>query len=389
MIQLRKGADRRVRGGHLWIFSNEIEKPIVAELEPGSIHEVVDAGGEFVGMAYANSRSLIAARILSRKRRAIDEEFFESRIQDAMQRKWRIISNRDSDSYRVVFGEADLLPGLVVDKYDSCLVIQALTAGIDSLLEPILTVLLAGLEPEGVYLRNDASARELEGLPKEKRVLWGNVSETVTARLDGLKFLVDIVNGQKTGFYLDQDFNRSRLRQYLFSGARVLDLFSYTGAWGIRAAHEGAGEVTAVDSSRGALNLAEANADMNGVSGVFHTVRDSVLDFLKKCSDIFDVVVLDPPAFIKSRAHIKEGTKGYIDLNRRALLRLDSGGILVTCSCSHHMDEATFEEVLIAAARQSGRDLRILEKGGQGPDHPVLLSMPESRYLKMLVAQVV
>ena len=144
-----------------------------------------------------------------------------------------------------------------------------------------------------------------------------------------------------------------------------------------------------MDSSRGALNLAEANADMNGVSGVFHTVRDSVLDFLKKCSDIFDVVVLDPPAFIKSRAHIKEGTKGYIDLNRRALLRLDSGGILVTCSCSHHMDEATFEEVLIAAARQSGRDLRILEKGGQGPDHPVLLSMPESRYLKMLVAQVV
>ncbi|MEW6351935.1 MAG: class I SAM-dependent rRNA methyltransferase [Thermodesulfobacteriota bacterium] len=389
MIRIRKGADRRVRAGHLWIFSNEIEDPPVGDLQPGSIHEVTDGAGEFVGMAYANPRSLIAARVLSRKRRDIDEEFFRSRFEAALERKTRLAASLDSDSYRLIFGEGDLVPGLVVDKYRDVLVIQALTAGIDAKIELIVSELVSLLQPAGVFLRNDVSARELEGLPKEKRLAHGSVPETVQVRLRGMEFLVDIVNGQKTGFYLDQEFNRALMDRHVREGAKVLDLFSYTGAWGIRAAKAGAGEVVAVDSSRGALNLAEANAELNGVAGVFSTVREPVLEFLKKSQDTWDLIVLDPPAFIKSRALVKEGIKGYIDINRRALLRLGSGGILVTCSCSHHLDEGSFEELIASASRQSGRELRILEKGGQGPDHPALLAMPETRYLKLMAVQVV
>ncbi len=389
MIRIRKGADRRVRGGHLWIFSNEIEDPPVGDLEPGSVHEVTDGAGEFVGMAYANPRSLIAARVLSRKRRAIDGEFFRSRIEAALERKARLVCNRDSDSYRLIFGEGDLVPGLIVDKYRDVLVIQALTAGIDARIELIVSELVSILEPAGVFLRNDVSARELEGLPREKRLAYGAVPEEVQVRLRGMEFVVDPVNGQKTGFYLDQEFNRALMELHVPEGAHVLDLFSYSGAWGVGAAKAGAGEVVAVDSSRGALKLAEDNAELNGVAGVFTAVRESVLDFLKKSQETWDLIVLDPPAFIKSRSLVKEGIKGYIDINRRALLRLGSGGILVTCSCSHHLDEGSFEEVIASASRQSGRELRILAKRGQGPDHPALLAMPETRYLKLMAVQVV
>ncbi|MBI4962418.1 MAG: class I SAM-dependent rRNA methyltransferase [Desulfomonile tiedjei] len=385
MITLKKNADRRIRRGHLWVFSNEVGHPPVSELEAGSIHELRDAGGEFLGMVYANPASLICARILSRRRVEIDALFFRTKIESALELRKRIFPSRDS--YRVVFGEGDLLPGLIVDRYARYLAVQSLTAGIDGLMNEVLEALIEVLSPEGIYLRNDAPVRALEGLPLEKKLAHGSVPDMVTIASNGLKFLVDIPNGQKTGFYLDQESNRSLVRQYVFPGAHVLDLFCYTAAWGINAAASGADKVVALDSSRGALSLAVSNAALNGLDQNFYAIRESALEFLKKSRDTWDVIVLDPPAFIKSRSGFKEGQKGYIDINRRAMGKLNPGGVIITCSCSHHLTSQDFEELLLSASRQSGRDLRILEVRGQGPDHPILLSMPETRYLKVIAAQ--
>ncbi len=356
-------------------------------MEAGSIHEIQDAAGEFLGMVYANPASLITARILSHKKVEIDEAFLEQRIGAALERRQRLFPERDF--YRLIFGEADLLPGLIVDRYGAVLAVQSLTAGMDALLDKVLAVLVRYLGPEGIYLRNDSPSRVLEGLSQEKRIAYGSIPDTVIISSSGLKFLVDVADGQKTGFFLDQEANRPLMKQYVFSGAKVLDLFCYTGAWGLHAAAAGAAEVTGVDSSPGAIQLAESNAALNGMEGRFYAVRHNALEFLKRSHETWDVVILDPPAFIKSRSQIKEGQKGYIDFNRRALTKLNPGGILVTCSCSHHLDAQTFEETLAIAARQSGKELRILDIRGQGPDHPFLLSMPETRYLKVIVAQVV
>ena len=387
MITLKKNADRRVRRGHLWVFSNEIAKPAITEIEPGSVHELCDAAGEFIGTVYANPSSLIAARILSHKKIPIDTSFFRQRIEEALELRKGLCADREA--YRVVFSESDFVPGLVVDRYGPYLVVQSLTAGIDSHIEEIAEALQEVMAPEGMYLRNDAPFRSLEGLPEEKRTLRGSVPEEVTFTSAGLKMLVDIPNGQKTGFFLDQETNRLLVRSYVPEGARVLDLFCYTGAWGLHALAAGASEVVAVDTSRGALGVATATADLNGFADRFYPVRDSAVDFLKKNTSPWDAIVLDPPAFIKSRSLLKEGIKGYIDVNRRAIGRLRSGGMLITCSCSHHLSHQDFESLLHSAARQAGKELRILDVRGQGPDHPVLLAMPETRYLKVIVAHAV
>ncbi|MFH0826212.1 MAG: class I SAM-dependent rRNA methyltransferase [Pseudomonadota bacterium] len=386
MITMRKGADRRLRKGFLWVFSNEIAAPPVAELEPGSIHELRDSLGEFLGMAYANPSSLITARILSRRRTDIDESFIRSRIEQALELRGRLYPDRSH--YRLVYGEGDLIPGLVVDRYGDYLVVQSNTAGMDRLLDLVTAALTDLLTPLGIYLRNDSGMRSLEGLPQTKTLLSGSVPERVEISTDGVRSFVDIINGQKSGFFLDQEGNRALVRRYTPAGGRVLDLFCYTGAWGIHAAVAGAGEVTGVDSSVSALKLAEENAELNGVADRFLGRKDNVIDFLKKTKEQWDLAVLDPPAFIKGRAHIKEGTKGYIDVNRRTLTKIKHGGILITCSCSHHLSLDAFYEVLGSASLQSGKDLRILEIGSQGPDHPVPLTMPEMRYLKVIVAQV-
>jgi 23S rRNA (cytosine1962-C5)-methyltransferase len=387
MISLKKNHDRRIRRGHLWVFSNEIGDPPVSRLEPGTVHELRDASGEFLGMVYVNPNSLIAARILSRKRTQIDEAFLQQRIATALAFRKRLFPSKDS--FRLFFGESDLLPGLIVDKYGTVLVLQTLTAGVDALLDTILTVLIDELSPEGIYLRNDSPMRLLEGLQQEKRLAYGNIPEDLTIDSDGLRLLVDVLEGQKTGYFLDQEFNRRIMKDFTFPGAKVLDLFCYTGAWGLHAAAAGAEEVTAVDSSERALDLARSNAERNCMASRFRAVREPVIDFLKKTSEMWDVIILDPPAFVKGKAQLKEGTKGYIDANRRALTKLKPGGILITCSCSHHMDEESFENAILAASRQSGKDLRILAIRGQGPDHPYLLSMPETKYLKLIAAQAV
>jgi 23S rRNA (cytosine1962-C5)-methyltransferase len=387
MITLKKNADRRVRRGHLWVFSNEIGSPSVSEIEPGSLHELCDSAGEFIGTVYANPASLIAARILSRKKGNIDKSFFHQRIEAALDLRKLVCSGRDS--YRMVFSESDFLPGLIVDRYGAYLVVQSLTAGMDALLDQVADALMEIVAPGGIYLRNDSPFRTLEGLPSEKRTIRGSVPEEVTIVSEGLQMRVNVANGQKTGFFLDQESNRSLMRKYVPLDASVLDLFCYTGAWGIHAAASGASEVVAVDTSRGALALAAENAKLNGLEDKFHPVRESAVDFLKKNDVLWDAIVLDPPAFVKSRSSLKEGVKGYIDVNRRAVGRLRHGGMLVTCSCSHHLSYEDFESLLHSAARQAGRELRILDTRGQGPDHPILLAMPETRYLKVIVAQAV
>jgi 23S rRNA (cytosine1962-C5)-methyltransferase len=385
MITLKRNMDRRIVRGHLWVFSNEIADPPVSELEPGEIHELVDASGEPLGMVYANPSSLITARLLSRKKEKIDLSFLRRRLLSCLDLRKRLFP--EGDMYRLVFGESDLLPGLVVDRYGSVLAVQSLTAGMDRLLPEVVEILVEIFSPEGICLRNDAPIRSLEGLSLEKRIAYGAVPDKITIDSGGLRFPVDVPNGQKTGFYLDQERNRILMKYFVRPGDSVLDLFSYSGGWGIHAAAAGASDVTAVDSSRGALSLAETAAQINRVADRLRTVKESVLDFLKKTHDRWDVVVLDPPAFIKSRSALAEGRKGYIDLNRRALTKLNAGGLLVTCSCSHHLPPADFEEILLTASRQSGKPLRMLDIRGQGPDHPVLLSMPETRYLKVVIAQ--
>jgi 23S rRNA (cytosine1962-C5)-methyltransferase len=386
MITLRKNCDRRIRKGHLWVFSNEIATPPVSELEPGEIYELRDHKGEFLGMVYANPSSLITARILSRRRTPIDEAFIMERLGLALERRKRIFPDRRH--YRMVFGEADLLPGLVVDRYGSTIVTQSLTAGTDRLQEMIVNSLVELTTPECVFMRNDSPMRSLEGLPLEKKLAYGSLPDRISIDSHGVEFAVDVVDGQKTGFFLDQESNRDLMRKYVPQDGRVLDLFCYTGGWGLHAAAAGAAETVMVDSSQPALDLAALNATTNKLDDKVFFYRDSALEFLKRDRTVWDVVVLDPPAYIKSRAQAKEGLKGYIDINRRALNRLNTGGILVTCSCSHHLDQVTFEEALLSASRQSGRELRILEMRGQSPDHPFLLSMPETRYLKVIVAQV-
>jgi 23S rRNA (cytosine1962-C5)-methyltransferase len=386
VITLKKKSDRRIRQGHLWVFSNEIESPPVAALQPGSIHELCDSTGEFLGIVYANPGSLITARILSKRKIPIDTSFFRERIQMALAFRSRLSPKKDA--YRVVFGEADKLPGLIVDRYGDFLAVQSLTAGMDELLGHVLEALVDTISPQGIYLRNDSPYRLHEGLQTEKRLAYGDIPDLVPINSWGLEFLVDIRDGQKTGFFLDQEWNRTLIRQYLSPGAQVLDLFCYTGAWGIHALDAGATQVTAVDASRPAIDLALSNATLNKTADRFVPTREPVLDFLKKARNLWDFVVVDPPAFVKSRSRLKDGLKGYIDVNRRALTKMESGGILITCSCSHHLDLQTFEQAIFSASRQSGRELKLLDSRGQGPDHPVLISMPETRYLKVLVAQV-
>ncbi len=385
LIRLKKRADRRLREGHCWVFSNEIADPPVSELEAGALYTVSDWQGEFLGIGYANPRSLIACRVLSRKKAELDGDFFRCRINNAA--LWRKAVLGDATSYRMVFSESDGLPGLIVDRYGGHFVCQSFTAGMDRFIGLITEVLSSEFHPSSIYFRNDSPYRLLEGLPLEKQLVYGDISDAVIMNSSGLGLRVDIVEGQKTGAFLDQEWNRCVMNHYVPHGAHVLDLFSYTGAWALHALAAGAGAATAVDTSKSALKLAEENAERNNLAQSLTCVREPAVDFLKKQKKHWDVITLDPPAFVKSRRDIEEGTKAYIDINRRALTRLRPGGILVTCSCSQHIDMATFERIILSAGKQAGKSLRLLESRGQGPDHPVLMCMPETRYLKVLAVQ--
>lgn len=383
-VKLKKKEERRILRGHPWIFSNELER-LTGLFSPGEIVDVTDSTGRFIGRGYINPHSLIAIRILTRKQEEIDLAFFREKI--AAARSLRTMLGF-GEAFRAVFSEGDGLPGLIVDKYGDVLVVQSSTAGIDGQLDVILAVLETEYSPRAIVLRNDTASREIEGLSQESRVAFGSVEGPVEIEESGIKYRVDLLAGQKTGFFFDQRENRQAL-QKVAAGRRTLDCFCYVGAWSLNAARSGASEVTGVDSSVRAIELATENAALNGLpvrfkqADVFEELRS-----LEKQRERFGCIILDPPAFVKSRAKVREGLKGYKEINLRGMRLLEHGGILVTCSCSHHVDQDLFTEMLIDAAHSAGRQARLLEMRTQARDHPMLLAARETQYLKCAILMI-
>ncbi|BCR05739.1 SAM-dependent methyltransferase [Desulfuromonas versatilis] len=388
-LHLKPGHDRRVRGGHPWIFSNEIGR-LEGDPEPGAALEVFTHQGELVGTAYYNPQSLIAARLLSRRRESIDTaEFFLERFEKAL--AYRRSLYGELSALRLVFGEADGLPGLIVDRYNDVLSLQFLTLGMERRREAILQALDQLLEPSAVVARNDVAVRELEGLPQKIELLAGKLPDELVINEHGLRFRIDVTGGQKTGHFLDQKENHVAL-QGRVAGRRVLDMFCYSGSWSIHAARYGAREVTGVDVSAGAVALARQNAELNFQDKVCDFVQADAFDLLRdlqRDGERFGTIILDPPAFVKSRKKLQEAIRGYLTINRRGMELLEPGGFLFTCSCSYHMDRETFLDTLRKAAQQAGREMRLIEMRGQAYDHPVLLACPETEYLKCAILQVV
>jgi 23S rRNA (cytosine1962-C5)-methyltransferase len=384
-IRLKRGEERRLRSGHPWVFSNEIAETR-GEREAGAGAEVCDAGGAYLGTGYYNPHSLIAARILSRQREEIDTPlFFRKRFEEALAYRQAIYPGLTS--FRLVHGEGDFLPGLVVDKYGDYLSVQFLTYGMERRRELVVAALRDLFRPRGIVARNDVAVRGLEGLPESVEVLDGLPPDVVEMEEHGLRFRVDLLAGQKTGHFLDQKDNHLLLRG-LAPDKEVLDCFSYSGSWGVHAAFFGARRVTCVDVSSRAVALARENARLNEVEAVMEFEAVDAFERLRSLKGEgrrFDVIVMDPPAFVKSRKAIREAEKGYLTINRRAMELLRPGGYLITCSCSFHMGREAFREVLVRGAVQAGRTMRLIETRTQAPDHPILLAVPETEYLKCVI----
>ena len=380
-VKLKKKEDRRILRGHPWVFSNELDRS-PAECTPGEIVDVLDNTGRFIGRGTINPHSLIAVRLLTRKPEEINRDFFRKRIAAARSLRTRL---GFGDSFRAIFSEGDDLPGLIVDKYAGTLVVQSSTAGIDGMLNEILAALQEEYAPTAIVLRNDTASREIEGLARETRVVHGTVSGPVTFEESGIKYRVDVLEGQKTGFFFDQRENRLALKEYV-QGRRTLDCFCYVGAWALSAARFGAAEVIGLDSSEKAIALAAENAALNGLAAQFKKADVfEELRVLEKQRERFGCIILDPPAFVKSRAKVREALKGYKEINLRAMKLLEPDGVLVTCSCSHHIDQELFREMLIDAAYSAGRQAKLLEMRSQARDHPALLAARETQYLKCAI----
>lgn len=387
-VRIRRNEEKRILSGHPWVFANEIDE-VQGDRTPGSAAALYDHRGRFLGVGTFNPHSLIAFRLMSvREGDDIDSpSFYQERIAAAA--AFREALALDGTAVRLVYGESDRLPGLVVDRYGEYLSVQFLTAGIERRREAVLEALGGLFSPRGIVLRNDAAVRTLEGLERRVEIL-GTVPPLVEIMENGLSLVVDIPGGQKTGGFLDQRENHLLLKR-IAAGREVLDCFSYSGSWGIHAASFGAERVTCLDVSARALSLVHENARRNGFTGFVETEECDVFDRLRSLASEgrrFGLIVLDPPAFVKSRKSLKEGVKGYLTINRRAMELLEPGGYLVTCSCSHHVAREDFRGIIVEAARRAGRSARLVRFGGQSPDHPVLLSFPESDYLKCAVVQM-
>jgi len=385
-LVLRRGEDRRVRGGHPWIFSNEVaawEGPV----EDGGLVEVTDHRGAFLGRAYVNRHSLICARLLTRGRDEVDTAFFVKRLERA--KRLRDTVYPDEPAVRLVYGESDQLPGLVVDRYGDWLAVQVLTLGMERRLGELREALEQVFAPRGAVLVADSPLRLLEGLDQRREVWWGDVPERVPVEVGGFALEADLLHGQKTGLFLDQRENRRRAEARA-RGRSALDLFCYQGEWALHLARGGATGVVAVDSSEPALALARRNAERNGVADRIEFLRMDAHEALRafeREGRRFGLVVLDPPALVKSRRALAAGARAYREHNRLAMGLLEEDGILVTCSCSHHLDDDLFRQVLLEAARSAKRPMRILDWAGEAPDHPRLLAVPETHYLTCAVLQ--
>jgi 23S rRNA (cytosine1962-C5)-methyltransferase len=383
-LVLKPKEDHRVRAGHLWIFSNEVAR-VPEDTANGSVVDVVSDDVRFLGRAYYNRHSLIAARLLSRRREEIDLGFFVRRLRRA--KAWREELYGATRSCRMVYSEGDLLPGLIVDSYDGILVMQLLTLGMEHLRPLVIEALQEVFAPRGLVVRNDSAFRGLEGLPSGPDEFSGEVPDRVIIEEGGARFEVDLKGGQKTGFYFDQRENRTTVGR-LASRRRVLDCFSYTGGFAIHCARGGATHVLAVDDSAPALDGLTENVRLNSLEGRVDTVRGNAFEVLRDLDgkkERFDLVILDPPAFVKKKSQLKAGLAGYRDINRAGMKLLNQGGFLVTCSCSQNLHFEDFHNVLRQAARSVGRRFRILHSLTQAPDHPILQAMPETQYLKCVV----
>ncbi len=388
-LRLKKNEERRIRAGHVWVYSNEIDNvatPLKA-FTPGQAVQVQAHNGKSLGNGYVNPASLICARLVSRDPGyVLDRSLIVHRLKVALSLREQLF---DRPFYRLVYGESDQLPGLVIDRYGDVCVVQLTTAGMEAVREQVLEALDKVIHPRGVVLRGDSSIRQFEGLDSYNETL-GEVPEHVTVEEAGLGFDVSLQQGQKTGWFYDQRMNRIRLRAYS-KEKRVLDVFSYVGGWGLQAAAGGASEVFCVDASEPALDRVHTNAEANGFGDTVASIQGDafeVLSQLRADQERFDVVVLDPPAFIKRRKDGKAGEQAYHRINQLGMQVLKKDGILVSASCSHHLSEEQFQKILLQSSRHLDRSLQILERGHQGPDHPVHPAIPETSYLKAMFCRV-
>ena len=392
IVALKKGEGRTLRAGGLWVYDNEIES-ITGTVENGELVLVKDCNGYPMGIGFINRNSKITIRLLTRNKDAvIDKEFFRKRVKDAWEYRKKTV---DTSSCRVIFGEADYVPGMVIDKFEDVLVVQSLALGIDRykmlILELLKEELAAdGIQIRGIYERSDAKVREQEGMKREKGFLSEPFDTKVQIVENGVKYIVDVEDGQKTGFFLDQKYNRLAI-QKLCKDAKVLDCFTHTGSFALNAGIAGAKEVIGVDASDLGCRQAEENAKLNGLENTVSFVCADVFELLPELEEKgeqFDVVILDPPAFTKSRNSVKNAMKGYREINMRGLKLVKPGGYFATCSCSHFMTPELFTEVIGQAARSVHRRLKQVEYRTQAPDHPILWSSEESYYLKFYIFQV-
>ena len=391
VVHIKKGEARSLKAGGMWIYDNEIES-ISGKFENGDMVEVVDFDGYFLGHGFINTRSKITVRVMSRKRDAvIDDDFIEMRVRNAWEYRKTTV---DTGSCRLIFGEADFLPGIVVDKFSDVLVVESLALGIDRwkpvILEKLKKVLAEdGIAIRGVYERSDAKVRLQEGMERFKGFIGEPFDTKVQIEENGVKYLVDVQDGQKTGFFLDQKYNRLAV-QRLCRGAKVLDCFTHTGSFALNAGIAGAASVLGVDASELGVAQARENAELNGLSDRVQFLCADVFDLLpelERQGEKFDVVILDPPAFTKSRASVKNAVKGYREINMRGLKLVKDGGYLATCS--HFMDPELFTKTIREAAASSHKRLRQVEYRTQAADHPILWAADSSYYLKFYIFQVV
>ncbi|EMG37343.1 SAM-dependent methyltransferase [Desulfocurvibacter africanus PCS] len=389
-LYLKKNEDRRIRAGHLWIFSNEVDtaRSPIKSFSPGEETRVVDSAGGFVAMAYVNPTPLIFGRVYSRSSGdRLDAELLAKRLGQALELREKLF---DTPHYRLAFGEGDYLPGLVIDRYGDLLVAQLTTAGMDSRRKALAEALRATVRNARIVFKNDSSARELEGLPLSVEALEGDVPEEAELAESGAKFVTPLAGGQKTGWFYDMRPNRQRLAG-LATGGRVLDVFSYVGGLGVLAAVRGASEAICLDSSETALKYAARNAELNGVADKVRTERGDAFDVLARLHDAgerFDAVSVDPPAFIKRKKDHPQGMQAYMNINRLAMRLVRDGGWLLSASCSQHLSRDDLRSVLGRAASKAGVRAQIVEQGHQGPDHPVHPAMPETDYLKSYLVRV-
>lgn len=390
VLRLKKQEDRRLRAGHLWVYSNEVDVKAtpLSGFEAGQQVRVESAQGRFMGQAYINPNTLISARVFSTQAGSrLDSVLLEQRIQRALQLREMAF---EKPFYRMVYGESDGLPGLVIDRFDQTLVLQINTVGMDVLTSEIIAALDKVVKPSAILLRNDSQSREQEQLECYVKVASGEVPDQVQLEENGTRFMASLAAGQKTGWYYDHRQNRQRVMHYA-KGKRVLDMFSYIGAWGVQALQAGASEVICSDASATFLEQAGENADLNGHAARFTGLAGDAFDVLKSLREDrekFDIVVLDPPAFIKRRKDFKEGAQAYQRLNRLAMEVVTDGGMLVSASCSHHMPAAQLLDEVRKASQKKDHFVQVMEQGHQGPDHPVLPAMRETEYLKAWFCRV-